>query len=193
MTLRTFVLFFWVFLIASAAVAGEERRTEIKIAVDGDDSGHQVFHFDSQDSDLDLHDMAVGETQVVTDGDGREVSVSRTEDGFTFDVEGETIDIAGLHGEHEVAVLHGNHDIEDVSIEKHRKVRVIKTSKDNGVTIISTDDIDDATRAQLEKVLKDAGKDGEVVFIDGSELDGDEQAHSMREVRIIKKEIDVTN
>ena len=43
------------------------------------------------------------------------------------------------------------------------------------------------------KVLKEAGKDGEVLFIDGSELSGDERAERKHEVRIIKKEIDVTN
>lgn len=193
MTLRTFMLFFWAFLIASAAVAGEERRTEIKIAVDGDDTGHKVFHFDSQDSDIDLQDMAVGETQVITDSNGQDVTVVRTENGFEFDVEGEIIEIAGMHGEHDVTMIHEAHHNEDVVVDLHKKVRVIKTDKGDGVTIISADEIDDATRAKLKEVFEDAGKDGEIVFIDGSELDGDEQAHGMREVRIIKKEIDGTN
>ena len=35
-TLRTLTLFLWVCLIATAAVAGEEQRTHIKIAVAGD-------------------------------------------------------------------------------------------------------------------------------------------------------------
>ena len=193
MTLRTFMVFFWACLIATAAVAGEEHRTEIKIAVDGDNTGHKIFRFDSQDSDINLHDMAVGETQVITDSDGREVTVLRTENGFEFDVEGEKIEIAGMHGDHDFTILREAHDVEDVVIDLHKKVRMIKTSDSDGVTIISGDEIDDATRAELEKVLKEAGKDGDVVFIDGSELDGDEQAHGLREVHIIKKEIDVTN
>jgi len=187
------MVFFWACLIATAAVAGEEHRTEIKIAVDGDNTGHKVFRFDSQNSDIDLHDMAVGETQVITDSDGRDVTVLRTENGLEFDVEGEKIEIAGMHGDHDFTMLHEAHDVEDVVIEKHKKVRMIKTSNGDGVTIISGDEIDDATRAELEKVLKEAGKDGDVVFIDGSELSGDERAHGLREVHIIKKEIDVTN
>ncbi len=184
MTLRTIVVFFWACLIGTAAVAGEEHRTEIKIVVDGEGAEHRMFHFDSQDSDVDLHALAVGESEVITDSGGNEVTVTRTDDGFAFDVGGETIDIASVHGEHKA---------EHIEIEKHHEVRMIKTDASNGITIISSDEIDDATRAELEKVLQEAGKDREVLFIDGSELSGDELAHGTREVRIIKKELDATN
>ena len=184
MTLRTFMVFFWGCLIAAAAVAGEERRTEIKIAVEGDDAAHRVFRFDSQDSDVDLDDLAVGDSKLITDSDGNDVTILRTENGFEFDIEGEKIEIGDMHGSHEM---------DDVVVEKHKEVRMVRTHDEHGVTIISGDEIDDATRAALEKVLQDAGKDGEVLFIDGSELHGDEQAHEVREVRIIKKEIDATN
>jgi ribosome-interacting GTPase 1 len=89
--------------------------------------------------------------------------------------------------------LHEALEDEDVLVEKHKQVRVIKTNDSNGVTIISGDEIDGDTRAKLEKVLKEAGKDGEILFLDDSELSGDEQAHGKHEVRIIKKKIDVTN
>ena len=193
MTLRTLTVFFWVCLIGAAAVAGEEQRTEIKIAIDGEDTGHRVFRFDSEDSDVDLQELAVGESEVITDSDGNEVTVLRTENGFEFDVEGKKIEIAGMHGEHDFEMLHEVLEGEDVVVEKHKQVRVIKTNDSNGVTIISGDEIDDDTRAKLEKVLKEAGKDGEILFLDGSELSGDEQAHGKHEVRIIKKKIDVTN
>ena len=193
MTARAFVLLVWVCLIATAAVAGEERRTEIKIAVDGDAGEHKVLRFDSADSDLDIDSMAVGESQVITDSDGNEVTVLRTEDGLEIDVEGEKIEIGGLHDDHEFAMLHGTHDVDDIIVEKHKQVRVIKSHDTNGVTIITGDEIDADTRAALEKVLRDAGKDGEIVFIDGSELGGGEQVHGKREVRVIRKEIDVTN
>lgn len=184
MTLRTLFVFFWACLIGTAAIAGEEHRTEIKIAVDGEETGHRVFQFDSQESDVDLHALAVGESEVIVDSDGNEVTVLRTESGFEFDVEGEKIEIDAMHGEHE--------DKEFI-IERHKQVRVFKTNEAHGVTIISGDEIDDDTRAKLEKVLKEAGKDGEILFLDGSELTGDEQAHGKHEVRIIKKKIDVTN
>ena len=193
MTARAFFLIIWICLVATAAVAGEERRTEIRIAVDGDAGEHKVFHFDSADSDVDIESMAVGERQVITDSDGNEVTVLRTEDGFEINVEGETIEIEGLHGDHEFAMQHGTHDVDEVTVEKHKQVRVIKSHDKNGVTIIAGDEIDAETRAALEEVLRDAGKDGDIVFIDGSELGGGGQVHENREVRVIKKEIDVTN
>jgi hypothetical protein len=193
MTLRTLFVFFWVCLIGTAAVAGEQQRTEIKIAIDGENTGHRVIRFDSQDSDVDLHELAVGERKVITDSDGNEVTVLRSEKGFEFDVDGEKIEIAGMHGEHDFEMLHEALEDEDVVVEKHRQVRVIKTDDSHGVTIISGNEIDGDTRAKLEKVLKEAGKDGEILFLDGSELSGDEQAQGKHEVRIIRKEIDVTN
>jgi hypothetical protein len=187
------MVFFWACLIGTAAVAGEQHRTEIKIAIDGDDAGHRIFRFDSQDSDVDLSELAVGESEVITDSDGNEVTVLRTEKGFEFDVEGEKIKIAGMHDEHDFDRLHEVLEDEEAIVEKHKQVRIIKTDNSDGVTIISGDEIDDDTRARLEQVLKEAGKDGEILFLDGSELSGDEQAHGKHEVRIIKKKIDVTN
>ena len=182
-TIRALVLCFWACLIATAAVAGEEYRTKIEIAVDGDGGKDRILRFDSADPDVDIESMEVGESRVIKDSDGNDVTVLRTEDGFEFDVEGEKIEIAGLHGDHD------DHAV----VEKHQKVRVIKSHNADGVTIISGEEIDADTRAALEKVLKDAGKDVEIVFIDGSELGDGEELQGNREVRVIKKEIDVTN
>ena len=194
MRLRTIAVFLWGCLIAGAAIAGEEHRTEIKIAIDGDDNGHSVFKFDSDDAGIDLDELEVGESKTYTDDDGNEVTVSRNDDGFEFDVAGEKIVVADiLHGEHDLKMLHLAHEGENVVVEKHHKVHMVKTEADAGVTIISGDEIDADTRAKIEKVLKEAGEDGEVLFIDGSELTGDEKAERKHEVRIIKKEIDVTN
>jgi len=183
-TIRALAACLWACLIATAAVAGEEYRTKIEIAVDGDGAEHRVLRFDSADPDVDIESMAVGESRIIKDSDGNDVTVLRTEDGFEFDVEGEKIEIAGLHGDHD-----GDHAV----IEKHQKVRVIKSHNADGITIISGEEIDADTRAALEKVLEDAGKDVEIVFIDSSELGDGEQLQGNREVRVIKKEIDVTN
>ena len=70
---------------------------------------------------------------------------------------------------------------------------MIRTDSSDGVTIISGNEIDAEARAKIEEILKNAGENGDVMFIDGSELHDDMQAHENREVRIIKKEINVTN
>jgi len=192
-TLRALTVFFWGCLVATAAVAGPEHMTEIKIAVDGENTSHRVIRLDGQHSDFDFRDLEVGESKVIADTDGNDVTVVRTENGYEFDVEGKKIEIASMHGEHDFTMLHEAHGDEGIVIEKHKQVRMIKTKGAHGVTIISGDEIDDETRAALEKVLKDAGKDGEILFLDGNELSGDEQAHGVHEVHIIKKEIDVTD
>lgn len=190
MALRAITVFFWAGLIVTAAMAGEEHRTQIKIAVDGDGMDHQFIEFDGSDSDIDLQSLEVGESKTLTDTGGKEVTVTRTEKGLEFDVDGETIEFDHLPGG-----MHGKHDI-DIEIdgrEMHKDIRVIKTDSSDGVTIISGSEIDADTRAKITEVLKDAGEDGEVMFLDGSELKDDTQAHEGHEVRIIKKEFNETN
>jgi hypothetical protein len=196
-TLRTFTVFLWACLIATAAIAGEEHRTHIKIAVEGDGNEHQVIEFDGKNADLDLQSLAVGESKTLTDSNGEEVTVTRTKQGLEFDVDGETIAIdhmlGDLHAAGDIEIEIDGHDTDDVIIKKHKSVRMIKTDSSDGVTIISGSEIDADTRAKIEKVLEEAGKDGDVMFLDGSELHEDAQAHKTREVRIIKKESDVTD
>lgn len=190
--LRTFVLFFWGFLIASAAIASEEHR--IEIAINGDDKGLGEFRFDSHDADIDLHELEVGESGTYTDDDGNDVTVTRNEDGFEFEVAGETTIVADvMHGEHDLRMLHLAYEGENLVVEKVHKVHVVDTDVDVGVTIISGDEIDVDTRARIEQVLKEADKDGKIVFIDSSELSGNDGTDRKHEVRIVKKEINVTN
>jgi len=201
MNFRALVVFFWVCLIGTAAVAGEERQMHIEIAVDDDASGEQTFIFDSQEAGFDLHSLAVGESRTLTGRSGNTVDVRRTDDGFEFDVNGKTIKVDGMpdvddmHGRHEIEMFvdDSNSSVDDV--RKIKKIKMIKTDHATGVTVISDQEIDAATRERIQEVLKSAGQKGDVLFIDGSEFDGDGGAeiHGRHEVRIIKKEVDVTN
>jgi hypothetical protein len=160
---------------------------KIEVAIDGDGQDHRIFEWHGDGTTID--DLAVGESKTITDDDGNEIMLKRTEKGLEIEVEGETIDIAGLDEDHEL------HAMDDVVVKTHadHRVKVIKTDGEMGVTIISSDALDDKTRARLEEVLKEAGKDGEIMFIDGSELGGEEQAGTRREIRVIRKKVDVTN
>ena len=66
MNIRAATVFFWFFLIAGAALAGEQYRSEIKIAVDSDDDAPQVFEWHSDDPDADLSKLEVGEIEKTT-------------------------------------------------------------------------------------------------------------------------------
>jgi hypothetical protein len=199
-TLRTFTVFLWGCLIATAAIAGEQHKMKIEVAVSGDGEEQEVFEWHSDGSEID--DLKIGESKTITDDDGNEITMTRTEDGMEIEVDGENIelmhmgsdiDVDVLHDKNAKVFIHGEHESEDVMVESHKSVKIVKTHDSDGVTIISGDEIDEETRARLEEVLKDAGKDGKVMFLDGSELSGDEQAHGKHEVRIIKKKVDVTN
>lgn len=182
MNLRPITLFFWGCLIASAALASERHETHIKVLSDEDG---EVFEWRSSDPEADFSDLEVGESRIVTGDDGKEVTVTRTEDGIEFDVDGKKIDLMAFGADADVDVT--------IDIEKSENVKIIKTDDTTDVTIISSDEIDDETRARIEAVLKDAGKDGEILFLDGSEISADAQAHGEHEVRIIKKELKETN
>lgn len=198
MNFRAIALISWACLMATSAIAGEEHRTRIEIKVDDNASGQQSFSFDSLDAGFDLDSMAVGETRTLTDEAGNLADIRRTEDGFEFDVNGETIELDHLHA---ADGMHGEHDI-DVNVDQTgadsvavKKVKMIRTGDPDGVTIISSGEIDVATRERIREALESGGQKSDVLFIDGSELDvhSGSQAHHQHEVRIIKKEVDVTN
>ncbi len=193
MIYKKFAVLFWAFLLAAAAVAGEEQRTKIEIEIDDENTGHRSFKFDSADAGFDLNDLAVGETRELTGESGNKALVTRTDDGFVLDVDGEKIDLSDLHGSGDAHVVHMKVDDDHKKMKKHKQVRMIKTDDDNGVTVISGKAIDAATRQRIREVLESAGQDGEVVFIDSSELQAGGSADGRHEVRIIKKEVNVTN
>ena len=184
-------------LLAAAVQAGEQQHTRIEIAIDDDAASEQSFVFDRQDAGFNLQSMLLGESRSVTDRSGSTADIRRTEDGFEIDVNGRTIDLPDMHGhdgaqgEHEIELMMDDTDADTVAI---KKVRMIKSDSANGVTIISGSEIGPETRERIAEALRSAGQDGEVVYLDGSELHNDDhQAHGSREVRIIRKEVDVTN
>ena len=189
MRIRTLTVFFWLFLIAAAAVAGEKHATHIEIKVDDDG---EVFAWHSDDADLES--LAVGESKTLTSESGREATITRTEDGFVIEADGETIDVLNLHGGKHVKMIHGDHDVViDTEKRIEKRIEVIKTDDDEAVTIISTAGMDDAKRARIEAALEEAGVEGDVLFLDGSDLHEDGQAHARREIRIIRKEKEPTD
>jgi hypothetical protein len=191
MIFKKYLVLIWAILLASAAVAGDQERTHIKIAVDKDDADAQTFTFDSESAGFDLHSMAVGETQTLTDASGNVATISRTVDGLEVEVAGETLAIGDPGGEHTLDVfVHEDAHHGDVHIDKDvKKIKMIKTGDDESVTIISGGAIDEATRQKIRDALLSGGLDSDVEFIDGSEFDGG----TRKEVRVIRKEIDVTN
>lgn len=185
-----------VLMAFGTAVAQEvEKKMELKIVVDGDDSGQPGVFSWSGDGE-DLENLAVGESRTLNSESGNEVTVTKTESGLEFNVNGETVVMPdmGQHGTtmafvnadgaHEV---HGDIDVEVMAFDGDETVDVRVIGGDahapGGVTIISGSPLDDSVRESIRSVLISAGHDDEVRFIDGSE-DGDH-------VRVIKKRVEI--
>lgn len=102
MTFKQFAVFVVMGLFATTVWSGEESHQKIEIKVISDDGGDRThLVLDSDELGFNLHDMQLGENQSVVDKEGRAVLITRTEDGFTFEVDGKTIEMPAFDGLHE--------------------------------------------------------------------------------------------
>jgi len=131
MTLKALTAILMTVVVSLAALASEQRRMHVEIAIDADGDAVQAFSFDSDQAGFDLEQMQIGESQTITDASGNAALVTRTEDGFQFDVNGKTIDVP----DHTSAVA----DIDtDVHVMKEvRKIKIMESGEN--VVLIEAD------------------------------------------------------
>jgi hypothetical protein len=156
-----------------AAVAQDvEKKMEIKIIMSDDSSGEtSTMHWSSEDMGFDMQDLAVGETRTIESGSGKTVTVTRAEDGFSFDIDGKTIDLPdmGGHGTHMAFIGDGNmHENMNIDVEVINDMHIMQAHHPEGVTIISGKPLDDSVRDSIRSVLISAGNNEEVTFVDSS-------------------------
>ena len=183
-------------LFATAVWSGEEMHHTMKIAiVEADGDSETRIELDSDELGFNLHDMRVGENQSVVDKEGRAVLITRTEDGFSFEVDGQTIDMPAFDGLHEKNVWVSKGEFApDVDVDvrvmhegmgMHPGMAPHAMMADEGVMIISGKEIDEATQQVIRTALESAGHEG-VHFAGG----GDGGPH---QVRVIKKVVEVSD
>ena len=172
-------------LFAAAAYAGEEghHKMEIKVVADHGD-GEMHLTLDSDDLDFNLHEMQIGENRSIVDEEGRSILITRGEDGYTFDVDGKTIEMPlfdsldsmawDLDADHssgvDVHVMHGGMS-PNVMVD------------DDGVMIFSGKEIDEATQQIIRTALESTGHEN--VHFAGGHDGGPHQ------VRVIKKVVEI--
>jgi len=181
------------------AVADDvEEEMQIKIVVGGDGDTTE-FDWTSDDAGFRLDDLEVGESRTLENSDGEPITVTRSEEGFAFDVNGETVTVPhmGAHPPH-MAFVDADGAVQDVNVEvlhmpdEAVNVEVIGAAgmmgahHADGITIISPQPLDESVKDSIRSVLISAGRDEEVMFIDGS---GDGEGHH---VKVIKKRVEVT-
>ena len=167
MKFKQFAVFMVIGLFAVTVWSGEESHQKIEIKVISDDGGDRThFVLDSDELGFSLHDMQIGENQSVVDKEGRAVLITRTEDGYSFEVDGKTIDMPAFDGMHPGMAPHA-------------------MMEDEGVMIISGKEIDAATQQVIRTALETAGHES-VHFVGGGE-GGPHRIH------VIEKVVEVTD
>jgi hypothetical protein len=178
--------------LASVGAHAQEdgHKTEMKVMVSADGGEPTVVRWVGDDANLD--NLAVGESRTITAGDGSGVVVTRTDAGLQFDVNGETVVVPDMHGDHmafvgagvdqeiDVQVAGGDGEDVDVTITA-AGTHAIPVHQPEGVTIISGEPLDDSVRESIRSVLISAGVDEEVRFIDSNEN---------RQVHVIRKRVE---
>lgn len=149
MKISKFVICIAALGLVGVAIAGDDAKTRIAIKASVDGSDENVhFAFSSGDAGIDLHDMQVGENRSIVDESGKTVLVTRTEEGFSFDIDGKTIEMPAFDGDHM-----------------------------DGVMIMSGKPVDDATQQAIRSLLEAAGHGSDVSFIDHESHHGDGPQH----------------
>ena len=172
-------------LFATTAFSGEQIHHKVEVVVVGaDNDGETRIVLDSDDLGFDLHDMQVGENQSIVDKDGRAILVTRTEEGFTFEVDGKTINMPLFegHGAPNVWINKGDHT-SDFDVHVMHDGMSADSVHMEGVIIFSGKEIDAATQQVIRTALESVGH-SEVSFAGGDE-------HGQRYVRVIKKVIEI--
>ena len=182
-------------LFATAVWSGQDDHRKIEVNVMSDD-GHGQTHFvlDSEDLGFSLHEMQVGENQSVVDDEGRAVLITRNEDGFSFEVDGKTIEMPGLGGLHEKNVWVSKGEFAtDADIDfrvmhegmgMHHGMAPRAMMAAEGVMIISGKEIDEATQQIIRTALESAGHDS-VHFAGGHE-------GGPHQIRVIEQVVEVS-
>jgi len=183
-------------LFATTVWSGEENHQKIEIKVISDDGGDRTrFVLDSDDLGFNLHDMQVGENQSVVDKEGRAVLITRNEDGFSFEVDGKTIEMPAFDGLHEKNVWVSKGEFApDVDVDvrvmhkgmgMHPGMAPYVMMEDEGVMIISGKEIDAATQQIIRTALESAGHES-IHFVGG----GEGRPH---QVHVIEKVVEVSD
>ena len=154
--------------LASAALAEDDVKMTMAIAVVDDDGGKErSFKINSDDLGFDLQDMQEGENRSIVDESGKNILVTRTSDGFSFNIDGETIDLPAFHGEgHHGMVWVGDGDASDVDVHVMHDTNMTTMHEMNDTMIISGKPIDATTQQAIRDLLGSSGYASEVNFVD---------------------------
>jgi len=175
--------------LATTAFSGEQMKMKIAV-VEDDGHGEIRIELDSDDIGFSLEELQEGESRSIVDKSGQSILVTRKADGFTFDVDGKTIDMPMLGGDHGSMVWVGEDGGADIDVRVMKMGTFMGEDHMGGTMIMSAEPIDEATQQVIKSALQSAGHDSEVNFAThgahhGAIHGGDHQ------VKVIKKVIEI--
>lgn len=153
--------------LAGSAMADGEAKIKMEIEVIGED-GTTGNHFMIKSDDLgfELEDLQIGESRSIVDESGQNILVTRGEEGFSFNIDGEIIELPGINGGAHGGVHWISDGDEDVNVHVMRDVNVTSMQEMSGTMVMSPMPIDAATQQAIKSLLESAGYDSDVNFID---------------------------
>lgn len=163
---------------AGMAIADDTEKHEMKIVIEGQSTDDGAsFHWVSDDPGVDMANMQVGETRSIVDENGKSVLITREAEGFSFNVDGETIVMPDMGAHMATMTMVGGSDMTadfDVEVigDHHGMPMHVSSAMGSGVTIITDEALDAGTQEGIKAVLQSVGRGEEVTFIDGSGADG---------------------
>jgi hypothetical protein len=167
MSLKSVISVALVIGLAGSAMAGDEAKMKMAIELVGEEGTHaKQFMIKSDDLGFDLHEMQVGESRSIVDESGQNILVTRGQDGFSFNVDGETIELPDFQGGEHGGMHWIAEGDDDVNVHVMRDVNVTTMNATSGTLIVSPKPIDAATQQAIKSVLESAGYDNDVEFID---------------------------
>lgn len=182
MNLKETAVLIAVGLFATAAYSGEQLHHNVEVVVVGtDDGGETRLELNSEDLGFDLHDMQVGENQSIVDKEGRAVLITRTEEGYSFEVDGKTIEMPAFDDMDGAKVWFSDDDhTANIDVRVMHDGMSAKSMGMEGVMIFSGKEIDAATQQVIRTALESAGH-SDVSFAGGDE-GGPHQVHVIKKV-----------
>ena len=171
-------------MFAMSAWSGEEVKHKMAIAIVDSDGGDEML-IELDGADIDLHNMQVGENRSIVDETGRSILVTRQEKGFTFNIDGKTIEMPAFmnHEEGNVWISDDDH-MKNIEVDVqmlHGGMAAGSMMDSETVMIISGKEIDASTQDVIRMALQTAGHES-VEFVGGGEDGGPHGVHVVRKV-----------
>ena len=175
--------------LATIAFAGEQTKMKI-VVVEDDGDGAIRIELDSDDIGFNLEELQEGESRSIVDKSGQSILVTRKADGFTFDVDGKTIDMPMLGGDHDSMVWVGEDGGADVDLHIMKNATFFGEDHMGSTMIMSAKPIDEATQQIIKSALESSGHDSDVNFVTHGthHAAGHDGAH---QVKVIRKIIEI--